>query len=124
MLFSVALAERYGSQGLTSFSIHPGSIITQLGRHLDAEGIAEIPALDKRLGNFEAVEGDEKLKNVSQGTSTYVFAAFDEGIAKQNGAYLLNVRLATPKEIRHKATDKALAEKLWKLSNGIVGQEF
>ncbi|TLD23465.1 short-chain dehydrogenase [Venturia nashicola] len=124
MLFSVSLATRFSSQGLTSFSIHPGSISTHLGRHLDAEGGAEIPALDKRLENFEAIEGDEKMKTVSQGTSTYVFAAFDQGIAEENGAYLLNARLATPKEIRHKATDKDLAEKLWRLSNEIVGQEF
>lgn len=124
MLYSVALAERYGSRGLTAFSLHPGSIVTHLGRHLDAEGGAGIPALDKKLGNYEAVEGDEGMKNVSQGTSTYVFAAFDQGIAEENGAYLLNVRLAKPKEIRHNATNKALAEKLWQLSNRIVGQEF
>lgn len=123
MLYSVALAERYGSKGLTAFSLHPGGIVTNLGRHLDAEGIGALTALDKRLGNFEA-ENDEKFKNVSQGTSTYVFAAFDQEIVKKNGAYLLNVRLAKPEEIRNQATDKVLAERLWKLSNEILGQEF
>lgn len=123
MLFSVALAERYGSRGLTAFSLHPGGIWTNLGRHLDEEGISGLPALDKKLGNFEA-DGDEKFKSISQGTSTYVFSAFDQGIKAQNGAYLLNVRLARPEEIRNNATDKAVAEKLWKLSNEIVGQEF
>ncbi|RDI82661.1 hypothetical protein Vi05172_g7422 [Venturia inaequalis] len=124
MLFSVSLATRYASKGLTSFSLHPGSISTHLGRHLDAEAIAAIPALDKSLGNYEAVEGDEGMKTIPQGTSTYVFAAFDQGIAEENGAYLLNSRVATPKEIRHGATDKDLAERLWRLSNEIVGQEF
>lgn len=32
--FSVELARRYGSRGLESFSLHPGSIWTNLGRHL------------------------------------------------------------------------------------------
>jgi NAD(P)-dependent dehydrogenase (short-subunit alcohol dehydrogenase family) len=123
MLFSVALAERYGARGLTAFSLHPGGIWTNLGRHLDEEGISGLPALDKKLGNFEA-DGDEKFKSISQGTSTYVFSAFDQGIVAQNGAYLLDVRLARPEEIRNNATDKAVAEKLWKLSNEIVGQEF
>jgi len=82
-----------------------------------------LPALDKKLGNFE-VDRDQKFKSISQGTSTYVFSAFDHGIEAQNGAYLLDVRLARPEEIRNNATDKAGAEKLWKLSNEIVGQEF
>lgn len=32
--FSVELARRYGNKGLESFSLHPGSIWTNLGRHL------------------------------------------------------------------------------------------
>jgi NAD(P)-dependent dehydrogenase (short-subunit alcohol dehydrogenase family) len=123
MLFSVALAERYGSQGLTAFSLRPGSIWTNLGRHIDKEDVTNLPLLDKKLGNFEA-NRPTKLKSISQGTSTYVFGAFDQGIEAQNGAYLLDVRLAKPEEIRNNATDKAMAEKLWKLSNEIVKQEF
>lgn len=33
--FSVELARRYGDKGLESFSLHPGSIWTNLGRHLN-----------------------------------------------------------------------------------------
>jgi NAD(P)-dependent dehydrogenase (short-subunit alcohol dehydrogenase family) len=124
MLFSVALAERHGTEGLTAFSLHPGSIWTNLGRHLDEEGISGLRALDKKQGNYEGDAEGFKFKSISQGTSTYVFSAFDQSIAAQNGAYLLDVRLAKPEEIRNNATNKGSAEKLWKLSNEIVGQKF
>jgi len=124
MLFSVGLAQRYGSKGLTSFSLHPGIISTNLGRHIAEEDVNDLVSLDKKLGNFEGDREGFTFITPSQGTATYVFAAFDPTIAEHNGAYLVESRLAKPEEIRNKATDKEQAEKLWKLSNEIVGQEF
>jgi hypothetical protein len=82
-----------------------------------------IEELDKRLGNYEAGK-DFSFKSLPQGTATHVFAAFEPSLAEVNGAYCLDVRVSKPEEIRNKATDKAQAEKLWKLSEEIVGQKF
>jgi NAD(P)-dependent dehydrogenase (short-subunit alcohol dehydrogenase family) len=42
MLFSVALADRFASRGLLSYSLHPGAIYTNLGNHLSEADIAEL----------------------------------------------------------------------------------
>jgi len=124
MLFSVSLAKKYGSKGLTASSLHPGAIPTNLGRHMDPEDLAGLIKLDKELGNYEGEWTDFPWKTLSQGTATHVFAAFDPNIAEHNGAYCIDVRLGKPGEIRNKATDPEDAERLWKMSNEILGQEF
>lgn len=42
MLFSVHLAEKLGSKGLSTFSLHPGVIWTNLARHTSDEGFKEL----------------------------------------------------------------------------------
>jgi len=61
---------------------------------------------------------------MSQGTATHVFAAFEPSLEDVNGAYCIDIRVGKPEEIRNQATDMHQAERLWKLSEEIVGQEF
>lgn len=50
MLFSVSLAQKLGSRGLQSYSVHPGLILsTGLGTHLD------FASMDADLGTFSKV---------------------------------------------------------------------
>src|ERR1700712_502547 len=51
ILFSVELAEKYGQQGVKAYSLHPGTIWTNLGDHLTESDFTEVIALDKKLGN-------------------------------------------------------------------------
>lgn len=37
-LYAWALADKLGPKGLLAFSLHPGAIMTNLGRHIDVEG--------------------------------------------------------------------------------------
>jgi len=64
--------------------------------------------------------------NLDQGTATHVFAAFDKDIASANGSYTLEARLADPfvDEIKAWARDDVDAERLWRLSEELVGQKF
>jgi hypothetical protein len=78
-------------------------------------------ALDKKLGNYES-KSEFTWKTVSQGTATHFFAAFETNL--ENGIYCLDVRAGKPEEIRNNANDKEQAERLWKLSEEIVGQTF
>ena len=60
-----------------------------------------------------------KLKSTQQGCSTTLVAALDPSI--NSGEYLEDCNLAEPEP---HATNKQKAEKLWGLSEKLVGQKF
>lgn len=101
ILFTVGLAAR----GHTSYAVHPGVILTELGRHLTAE---DSEGLAKRLPTF---------KTVPQGAATTVYAAVTDGLP--NGCYLEDCGVAGPVNedytagVMAWATDPAEAERLW-----------
>jgi NAD(P)-dependent dehydrogenase (short-subunit alcohol dehydrogenase family) len=47
MLMTLSLAEKLGSSGLLTFSLHPGVIGTNLGNHLDWD--VDLPALSELI---------------------------------------------------------------------------
>lgn len=131
-LFALGLAERLGaSKGLHAYSLHPGVVSTNLFGHLgDLEGtLAQIQDADNRLGT-KMSKGlpDTEVKNTDTGLSTHVFAAFSPEIETEelNGLYFLNCQLADPYEedIPAWAASKVDADRLWKMSEKMVGQEF
>ncbi|KAM0749143.1 short-chain dehydrogenase [Meredithblackwellia eburnea MCA 4105] len=118
MLFAVGLSNRWGVQ---SFSLHPGAIWTNLARHMTKEDKVRMGFIDED-GN---VPKDSKYvwKNLQAGASTQVTAAFDPEIAGQSGSYLVDTHVAN--EIAQPyALNKESAEKLWKLSEKMVGETF
>ncbi|KAF4344915.1 oxidoreductase [Fusarium beomiforme] len=130
MLFSVSLAQKLGSRGLQSYSVHPGLILsTGLGTHLDFTN------MDADLGTFirsHRTQGNSEGWNAMQtvpvevGAATHAFAAFDPNIKASNGAYLLEARVSDPfvDTVKSWARDPVEAEKLWRLSEELVGQRF
>ncbi|KAI1153714.1 WW domain-containing oxidoreductase [Nemania diffusa] len=126
MLFTLSLAKKLGGRGLLSYSLHPGVIGTNLGGHIDwDEGIPSLQAVDRSLGNKEGW-ADLKWKTPDQGVATHVYAAFDPNLKDHNGAYLENSRVADPlvDTVKPWATSQLEAERLWKLTEKLVGQEF
>ncbi|KAL4929032.1 putative short-chain dehydrogenase [Aspergillus undulatus] len=128
MLMAVSLAEKLGSKGLSAYSLHPGVIFsTSLSHGIEnaEEGFASLNALDRALGNAEGFEGF-KQKNDQQGAATTTYAAFAPDLRDKNGAYLQDCHVADPwtETVKPWATDKVEAERLWKLSEKLVGQEF
>lgn len=129
-LTALALAERLGSRGVLSFSLCPGVIYTNLAAH----GLEDQAAFSADLTEMDNVYGnkwlwgmaDMKFKSLDQGAATHVFASFDDGIKKDNGAFLSDCHVADPdlEEVYVWATSKSDAERLWKLSEKLVGQEF
>lgn len=67
---------------------------------------------------------DWTFKTPSQGASTTVVAAFDSTIAENSGAYLVDCQIDHGDVTMPYAVDKGDAEKLWKLSENLVGQKF
>ncbi|KAL4885683.1 hypothetical protein BJY04DRAFT_180238 [Aspergillus karnatakaensis] len=126
ILISVALAAKLGSKGLRAYSLHPGVIFsTSLSRNLTDTSVPILQALDKSLGNVEGW-GEMKPKSNQQGAATTAYAAFAPELHDHNGAYLQDCHIADPwtETVKPWATDKVEAERLWKLSEKLVGQEF
>lgn len=129
-LTALALAERLSSKGVLSFSLCPGTIYTNLAAHgLDdqASFAADLTEMDNIYGNkWLWGMADMKFKTLDQGAATHVFAAFDNSIKEHNGAFLSDCHIADPflEEVYSWATSKVDAERLWKLSEKLVGQVF
>ncbi|KAF9877236.1 short-chain dehydrogenase reductase family [Colletotrichum karsti] len=122
-LMALSLAEKLGERGLLSFSLHPGVIWTNLADHI--EDFDSLKAHDISMGN-KYMWSEFKAKTPDQGIATHVYAAFAPGLEDLNGKYFNDCRLADQykEEVYPWATDKIDADRLWKLSEKLVGQEF
>ncbi|KAF2104818.1 putative retinol dehydrogenase 12 [Rhizodiscina lignyota] len=120
MLYAISLAEKLKPKGIQAFSVHPGGINTNLGRHIPRDTMIEMGYYDKDGNpvNSAAIT----WKSIGEGASTTIVAAFDPRIADRSGAYLADCKIAEP--LNPYAKDPVGAERLWKLSEKLVGQEF
>jgi len=133
-LFARELARRAGPEGLLSWSVHPGGILTDLGRHLTDELIHEMADFARRRSAATGAgqSGGMHFKTVEAGAATQVWAATsaDEDLLAHNGAYLadcgLGVLGADPgvNGFLPYLLDDDRAAALWRLSEELVGQPF
>ncbi|PYI09728.1 NAD(P)-binding protein [Aspergillus sclerotiicarbonarius CBS 121057] len=79
------IERRYGSQGLHAVSVHPGTIATDLLRHVPPEQMAVWTA-DKDLEKY--------WKTPEQGAATTVWAAVAKELEGRGGVYLDNCAVA------------------------------
>ena len=124
ILYAVALAARLQPFGITANAVHPGAIRTELGRHLTPD---DIQAMLTRWKEAPALF----YKTPSQGAATSVWAATAPSLAGVSGRYLQDCGIAEVVEgprsiagVAPYAVDPALAERLWTLSEQIVGERF
>jgi NAD(P)-dependent dehydrogenase (short-subunit alcohol dehydrogenase family) len=122
-LFSVALNERLAERGVTANAVHPGVIMTELGRHLEP---ADIELLQARSGDAELV-----FKSVAAGAATSIWACTSPELEGQGGLYLEDCQIAEPVHegnptggVAAHAQDKASANRLWELSEQLVAEKF
>ena len=123
VLFAVGLERRLGSHGVHALALHPGAIMTELGRHLVPEDIA---FLQGRGGS-----GGLQFKTVEAGAATSVFAASAPELEGRGGIYLEDCHVAVVNDaddardgVKSYAIDPANAERLWELSEAAVGELF
>lgn len=120
ILFALELSNRYKDKDLCAFSIHPGGIATNLGRDLTADDDhQQIVDYESNLLFPETI----RFKNISQGTATHIFAGFDPSIKSQSGLHLQDCHIDTG-GAKPYALDNSNAERLWTLSEQLVGQKF
>jgi NAD(P)-dependent dehydrogenase (short-subunit alcohol dehydrogenase family) len=138
MLFALGLDKRLAARGVRANGVHPGVISTNLGRYMTKEDIA---AMMKRSSSRSADTKEAKpeadkprpsglaYKSIPQGAASSVWAATSPELAKMGGAYIEDCHIAQPHErgmmgVKAYALDPASAERLWAISEKMVGQSF
>ncbi|KAK1143242.1 hypothetical protein N8T08_006942 [Aspergillus melleus] len=123
ILFAYGLTKRLKARGITAAAAHPGyNGDTQLGAHLTWDDYGGIfPATKKNTGrDFEFEE--PRFKTYTQIAATPLIAALDPELPARSPAYLQNSQVTHPgAEYVH---DDESVEKLWKLSEQLVGEKF
>lgn len=111
ILFTVELEKRLGAQGIHSYSLHPGVIMTELSRHLTEEDMTRMAKLMPKGGLVR--------KSVEEGAATTVYAAVSPALEGRGGLYLEDCEIAgvTPGDgsggYASYAMDSAEAARLW-----------
>ncbi|PQE07447.1 Short-chain dehydrogenase protein [Rutstroemia sp. NJR-2017a BBW] len=120
ILFARGLAKKLKAKGIQAFSLHPGGINTNLAR--DVDFAAEMGNVIKMFNDRGYVKVDTfDFKDHAQGTSTTLVAALDPALKDHSGVFLADCQI---QETAEYTTKPEYVEKLWELSENIVGEKF
>src|SRR5438034_190203 len=121
VLFAVGLERRLGARGVHANALHPGGIMTELSRHLQQDDWQFLQARTRGM----------KFKTVEAGAATSVFAATAPELEGRGGLYLEDCQVAAVNDapdaldgVKSYALDPDNAERLWEVSEMLVGERF
>jgi NAD(P)-dependent dehydrogenase (short-subunit alcohol dehydrogenase family) len=122
VLFTVELDRRLRDEGVRAFAVHPGAIVTELGRHLVPD---DIKMMSQRAG------GKLEFKTIPAGAATSCYAATSADLEGLGGLYLEDCHVAERNDdetsvggVRSYAVDADSAQRLWALTEELVGESF
>ena len=124
--FSVGLEKRLAAHDIHAYAVHPGGIMTNLGRHMTQEDMEWMTNRIKK----NSTSGEVNFKTIPQGAATSCYAATSADLEGKGGVYLEDCHVSkvdndSQKEgVRSYALDPDNAEKLWALSEKLVGESF
>eukprot|EP00058_Branchiostoma_floridae_P027906 XP_002613397.1 hypothetical protein BRAFLDRAFT_118764 [Branchiostoma floridae] len=114
VLFTKELDRKLKDSGVTTYSLHPGVINTELSRNMDAAFGWGFTLLSPVLSAAVRLFG----KSVQQGAQTTIHCAVTEGLEGFSGQYFAD---CAPKVPSKKAQDDETARRLWEISEQMVG---
>ena len=124
VLFAVELDRRMRDRGVRATAVHPGGIMTDLGRHLTDDSL-------KALATARAGRKQAEWKSVPQGAATSVWAGFVADASDVGGVYCEDCavspvvgELTEPPGVMAYALDPQTARALWTRSEEMVGETF
>ena len=118
LLYTRSLASKLRSRSISIFNLNPGSIASPLQRHLTEEiGEAMYAAAEKWNPDFVP----PVRKSAQQGCATQLRAALDPSLAASTGAYLDDCQV---REYWQHVEAYGAADKVWKISEDLVGETF
>ena len=109
ILFTKQLANKLQKDGVTVNAIHPGGVNTSLGNQNNS-----------LLGRVLKIILKPFFRSPLKGANTIIYLAEIDGLSI-TGAYWVDGRVA---KTSHYSKNEAEAEKLWRLSEKLVNQEF
>jgi len=137
ILFVLALEERSKAHGVRAFSLHPGSIVaTGLSKYVAPEILRAVGLVDED-GN-PVIDPAKNQKTVEQGAATGVWCATSPQLDGMGGVYCHNSDVAPlvtetlaanpigsmALGVMPHAVDPQSAERLWSLSEQLLGRVY
>lgn len=124
VLHAVGLAKRLKGTGITANAVHPGVIRTEVFRDVQ-------PEEEQMVTGWSEANGSP-IKSIAQGASTQVWGAIAPELKDVTGIYLEDTQIAKhiPSDVLsavgviEEALDQDSADKLWTISEKIVGEKF
>lgn len=113
VLFTKELSNHVKDSGVTTYALHPGVILTELGRSLDSPA-EKLFAILAQFTPFRYV-----LKTPTEGAQTTICCAVSEDLADESGQYYADC--AVSPLLVPQASDEALAKQLWEVSMKLTG---
>lgn len=130
ILFAVEFDHRHKAEGIRANAVHPGGIMTELGRHMTQElrdaMMKSVEEANKKTGitSFE-------WKTIPQGAATTVWSGFVASADDVGGKYCEDCHVASLQDnaelrngVRAYALDADHAKALWAKSEEMVGERF
>lgn len=114
VLFTVELERRLAPLGVHAYAVHPGLVGTDLMRYLSDK--------DREVMDSRITSSHLAYKSPQQGAATSVWAATSPQLAVCGGAYLEDCQVS--KKYTPYARDPEAAQRLWSISEELVGQSF
>ncbi|MEN8652009.1 oxidoreductase [Streptomyces sp. 21So2-11] len=122
-LFALHLDTLGRDAGVRAFSVHPGTIATQLARHMSQQEVTDLVEM------ISASPTNGGWKTPEQGAATQVWAATSAQLTGVGGVYCEDCDIAEPADpdtvlgsgVNAWATDPERAARLWTLSAELTG---
>jgi NAD(P)-dependent dehydrogenase (short-subunit alcohol dehydrogenase family) len=129
-LFALTLDAIGERDGIRTFSVHPGGVVTDLIRYMSSEEVRAYGVLDEHGQSI--IDPERNMKTPEQGAATSVWCATSPQLEGLGGVYCENcdVAVAVPGDskelrgVRPWAMDPKFAEQLWYLSEELTGIGF
>ena len=116
ILFTLELERRCADRGVHAYAVHPGTIHTNLGRHLTPALIAELT--ERVAQSAPGGTGSLRFKTVEQGAATTVWAAVSPDVESVGGEYLEDTGVSRRRAPYSADPESAL--RLWSLSEKLT----
>ncbi|XP_052010926.1 dehydrogenase/reductase (SDR family) member 13 like 1 [Xyrauchen texanus] len=108
VLFNHELAKRLEGTNVTCYSLHPGSVRSELARDINEWHTRIIKAFVSKFWATDPVSGAQ----------TTLYCALQEGIEHLSGRYFSDCQLV---QVKPEARDDGIAKKLWDVSEKLCG---
>jgi NAD(P)-dependent dehydrogenase (short-subunit alcohol dehydrogenase family) len=134
ILFAVEFDRRHAKRGVRATAVHPGGIMTELGRYMPPGTLEQmVEQINQQAA--AAGKGPFQFKTTPQGAATSVWAAVVATAAEVGGRYCENCHVSDivtddaplgviDEGVRGYALDQQNAAALWKKSEEMVGEVF